>query len=373
MSMLSIINYKIIAGIIPLFFQSVCEKRHFLMFIFLSAMLEAAPFVIDTIKTYLIAYYNKSQGRSILSEFHEAIIVGGGPAGLTAGIYLMRAGIDTMLLEKMIPGGAPVNTGNIENYPGFPENISGRDLMNRFTEHARNCGLLINEFSEVDDVSFEKDKFIIKTSEKIYSSTGIILATGTEPAKMGIPGENEYLGRGISYCATCDGAFFKNLNVAVIGGGDAAIEEGLSLANIVNKVYVIHRRDKLRAQKVLQDRAFRNSKMEFLWNKKPLEIKGGDQVEMIVVQDVKTEESSEIKVDGVFVYVGAKPNTYFLKDLVDRDDSGFVLTDESLSGKTKGLFIAGDARKKTLRQISTAVGDGALAAVNLEKYILQMK
>lgn len=308
-----------------------------------------------------------------MSEFHEAIIIGGGPAGLTAGIYLMRAGIDTLLLEKMIPGGAPMNTGNVENYPGFPEGISGRDLMNRFAQHARQCGLLIREFSEVDDVSAEKGRLVIRTFEEIYTSTGIVLATGTEPAKMGIPGENEFLGRGISYCATCDGAFFRNLDVAVIGGGDAAIEEGLSLANIVRKVYVIHRRDSLRAQKVVQDRAFRNSKMEFLWNKRPLEIKGKDQVEHIVIEDVKTGERSEIKVDGVFVYVGARPNTAFLKDLIDRDDSGFVLTDESLSAKTKGIFIAGDARKKTLRQISTAVGDGALAAVNLERYILEKR
>ncbi|MCX5811600.1 MAG: thioredoxin-disulfide reductase [Proteobacteria bacterium] len=308
-----------------------------------------------------------------MSEFHEAIIIGGGPAGLTAGIYLMRAGIDTLLLEKMVPGGTPMNAGHIENYPGFPEGISGRDLMNRFTEHARQCGLLIQEFSGVEDVFVEKGRFATRTSEGIYISAGIVLATGTEPAKMGIPGENEFLGRGISYCATCDGAFFRNLDVAVIGGGDAAIEEALSLANIVRKVYVIHRRDALRAQKIIQDRAFRNSKMEFLWNKRPLEIKGKEQVEHIVIEDIKTGEHSEVKVDGVFVYVGARPNTAFLKDLVDRDDSGFVLTDEALSAKTKGIFIAGDARKKTLRQISTAVGDGALAAVNLERYILEKR
>jgi len=308
-----------------------------------------------------------------VSEFHEAIIIGGGPAGLTAGIYLMRAGIDTLLLEKMIPGGTPMNAGHIENYPGFPEGIKGMDLMKRFTEHARQCGLLIQEFSEVEDVSAEKGRFVTRTSEEAYTSVGIVLATGTEPAKMGIPGENEFLGRGISYCATCDGAFFRNLDVAVIGGGDAAIEEALSLANIARKVYVIHRRDALRAQKIIQDRAFSNSKMEFLWNKRPLEIKGKDQVEHIVIEDIKTGEHSEVKIDGVFVYVGARPNTVFLKDLIERDDSGFVLTDETLSAKTKGLFIAGDARKKTLRQISTAVGDGALASVNLERYILEKR
>ena len=305
-----------------------------------------------------------------MSEFHEAIIVGGGPAGLTAGIYLIRAGIDTVLLEKMVPGGTPMNTEHIENYPGFPEGISGRDLMNRFTEHAIQCGLLIKEFSDVEEVSVENGKFITGTTEETYMSDGIVIATGTEPAKMGIPGENEFLGRGISYCATCDGSFFRNLDVAVIGGGDAAIEEGLSLANIAGKVYVIHRRDTLRAQKIVRDRAFKNSKIEFLWNKKPIEIKGKDQVEYIVIEDVKTGGRSEVKVDGVFVYVGAKPNSAFLRDLVDRDDAGFVLTDEALSAKTEGLFVAGDVRKKMLRQVSTAVGDGALAAVNLERYIL---
>jgi len=308
-----------------------------------------------------------------MAEFHEAIIIGGGPAGLTAGIYLMRAGIDTLLLEKIIPGGTPVNTWNVENYPGFPEGISGRDLMERFTVHAKNTGLLIREFSEVEEISRKNERFTIKTSEAIYESAGVIIATGTEPSKMGIPGENEFMGRGISYCATCDGAFFRNLDVAVIGGGDAAIEESLSLANIAKKVYVIHRRDTLRAQKVIQERAFKNNRIEFLWNKRPLEIGGKDQVEYIAVEDTKTGERTELKIDGVFVYVGARPNTSFLGNLATRGEAGFVMTDETLCAGTKGLYIAGDVRKKTLRQISTAVGDGALAAVNLERYILEQK
>jgi len=302
---------------------------------------------------------------------YEAIIIGGGPAGLTAGIYLMRAGINTLLLEKMMTGGAPVNTEHIENYPGFPKGISGRALMDLFSEQAKSLGLGIKEFSEVESVKVVDKGFIVKTTSDEYRSLGIVVASGTEPAKMGIPGENELIGRGISYCATCDGAFFKGLEVAVIGGGDSAIVEALSLANIVKKVYIIHRRDSLRAQKILQERAFKESRIEFLWNKRPLEIRGKDQVESIMLEDTKTKEVSSLTVNGIFVYIGIKPNTAFLGNLVERDDTGFIHTDNALSTKTKGLFAAGDVRVKTLRQISTAVGDGALAAINLERYLFE--
>jgi len=306
-----------------------------------------------------------------VAEFHEAIIIGGGPAGLTAGIYLVRGGIDTLLLERIVPGGTPVNTDRVENYPGFPEGISGRALMERFTSHAQSCGLAIKEFAEVVEVSYTGNTFLITTTSHQFESIGLIIATGTEPAKMNIPGEREFVGMGISYCATCDGAFFKNMDVAVIGGGDAAIEESLSLAKIVKKVYVVHRRDRLRAQKILQERAFRNDKIMFLWNKKPIEIGGTGQVEYLIVEDTLTGERTTVHVSGVFVYVGSRPNTSFLGNLVERDEAGFIVTDGNLCTKTKGLFVAGDARKKTLRQIATAVGDGALAAVNLERYIVE--
>ncbi|MCX8111119.1 MAG: thioredoxin-disulfide reductase [Syntrophorhabdaceae bacterium] len=308
-----------------------------------------------------------------MAIFHEAIIIGGGPAGLTAGIYLMRAGIDALLLEKVILGGAPVNTWHIENYPGFPEGISGRELMERFAAHAKAFNLNIKEFARVEEVSQNGNKFILKTDEDIYEAKGIIVATGTESSKIGIPGEDRFIGRGISYCATCDGMFFKNLEVAVIGGGDAAVEEGLSLANIAKKVYVIHRRDNLRAQKILQERAFKNPKMEFLWNKRPIEFQGKDQIESIVLEDTKTGEHTDLKIDGVFVYVGSRPDVGFLGNLVDKDEAGFILTDENLATKTKGIFVAGDVRKKRLRQVSTAVGDGALAAVELERFILETR
>jgi thioredoxin reductase (NADPH) len=305
-----------------------------------------------------------------VNEFHEAVIIGAGPAGITAGIYLMRAGIKGLLIERGISGGTPMKYDFVENYPGFPEGVSSKELMQRMAEQARRFGLPIKEFSHVEAVIRHGDGFVVKAGETLIETKGVIVATGTESMKLGIPGEAEFAGMGISYCATCDGLFFKDLDVAVIGGGDAAIQEGLALTNIVRKVYVIHRRNELRAQQIIQERAFRNPKMEFLWNKVPVEILGQGQVESVVVEDVKSRERSEVKVDGVFVYVGALPGTGFLGDLVERDGAGFVVTDENLATKTDGLFVAGDVRKKSLRQISTAVGDGALAAVSLERYFL---
>jgi thioredoxin reductase (NADPH) len=308
-----------------------------------------------------------------VNEFHEAVIIGGGPAGLTAGIYLMRAGVDALLIEKGVSGGTPMKYDFVENYPGFPEGVSSKDLMSRMAEQARRFGLQTKEFSQVEEVSRQADRFLIRAGDASIETTGVVVATGTEAMKLGIPGETEFVGLGISYCATCDGLFFKDLDVAVIGGGDAAIQEALALTTIVRKVYVIHRRNELRAQKIIQDRAFRNPKMDFLWNKVPVEIKGKGQVESVQMEDVKTRERSEVKVDGVFIYVGARPGTGFLGDLVERDSAGFVVTDENLAARTEGLFIAGDVRKKSLRQISTAVGDGALAAVSLERYLLEKK
>ena len=308
-----------------------------------------------------------------MSEFHEAIIIGSGPAGLTAGIYLMRAGINAVLVEKGVLGGTPMNYDHVENYPGFPDGISSKELMRKMAEQAKRFGLSVKEFAEVEEVVYQGDRFIIKAGGDVLESLGAIVCTGTVSMKIGIPGEEEFVGRGISYCATCDGAFFRNLDVAVIGGGDAAIQEGLALTNIVRKVYVVHRRDQLRAQKIIQERAFKNEKMEFLWNKVPVAIEGKDQVESILLEDTKTHERSRVNVDGVFVYVGARPNTQFLGGLVERDGAGFIVTDEDLATKTPGLYVAGDARKKSLRQIATAVGDGALAAVSLEHYILEKR
>lgn len=308
-----------------------------------------------------------------MSEFHEVVVVGGGPAGLTAGIYLMRAGIDAILVEQGVLGGTPMKYEHVENYPGFPEGIASRELMERMTLQAKRFGLVIKEFCQVSGITVQGGRFTTHTGEGSIESLGVIVAAGTQSVRIDIPGEAEFMGRGVSNCATCDGMFFRNLDVAVIGGGDAAIQEGLTLANLARKVYVIHRRETLRAQKIIQDRAFKNPKMEFLWNKVPTEIEGKEQVESIKLRDTKTGQASQIKVDGVFVYVGSRPNTSFLGDLVDMDEAGFIRTDENLLTRTKGLYVAGDARRKSLRQISTAVGDGALAAVNLERHILETK
>ena len=308
-----------------------------------------------------------------MTEDYEALIIGAGPAGLTAGLYLMRAGIRTLVCEKVLPGGAPLNTGRIENYPGFPEGISGRELMDRFAAQARAFGLSIREFSEVKGVSRIEGRFIVSLNDGEAAADGLIVASGSEPVKLGIPGEIELAGRGISYCATCDGMFFKGLDVAVIGGGDSAIEEALSLANIVRKVYVIHRRDSLRAQKILQERAFNNPRMEFLWNSSPVEVVGTREVEGLIVEDTVTGKRNTVAVSGVFFYVGYEPNTAFVREYVDCDPTGYIITDDRCATREPGLYAAGDVRKKPLRQISTAVGDGAVAAVSLERYILENK
>ncbi|HVN22698.1 MAG TPA: thioredoxin-disulfide reductase [Syntrophorhabdales bacterium] len=308
-----------------------------------------------------------------MSEFHEAVIIGGGPAGLTAGIYLMRAGIDAVLVEQGVIGGTPMKYEHVENYPGFPEGIGSRELMERMSAQAKRFGLVIKDFCQVSEITRQGKKFITRAGEESIESLGIIVAAGTQSVAINIPGEAEFMGRGVSNCATCDGMFFRDLDVAVIGGGDAAIQEGLTLANLARKVYVVHRRDTLRAQKIIRERAFNNPKMEILWNKVPVEIKGKEQVQAVRLRDTKTGEISEIAVDGIFVYVGSRPNTGFLGDLVKKDDAGFIETDENLRTKSEGLYVAGDARRKSLRQISTAVGDGAVAAVSLERYILESR
>jgi len=300
---------------------------------------------------------------------HHVIIIGGGPAGLTAGLYASRAHLKTILLESMIPSGQAYMAERIENYPGFPDGISGRELIERFTQQATRFGLDIQQFTTVDKVALAGEKRTVTAGDKKFSASALIIATGAQANKLGIPGEEEFTGKGVSYCAICDGAFFNDQEVAVLGGGDAALEDALYLSRLARKVYVIHRREQLRAQKILQRKALGEPKIEFIWDTVVTEITGEDAVKTLLLENVKDAKQKELAVSGVFIAVGQRPNTDFVRDVVELDDRGYVITDQDCATAEAGIFAAGDVRKKGLRQISTAVGDGALAAAAVERYI----
>jgi thioredoxin reductase (NADPH) len=310
---------------------------------------------------------NKEKAKS-----YEVIIIGGGPAGLTAGLYTSRAGLNTLLIENALPGGQMITTEMIENYPGFPEGISGEELSRLIEEQAKRFGLnIVNQ--EVLGVLLEGDQKIVRTHESKYSSEVLIIASGTEYRRLGVPGEETFVGKGVSFCATCDGAFFKDSRIVVVGGGDSALTEAIFLTKFAKEVTIIHRRDALRATKIYQDRALANPKIKFLWNSVVQEIKGDKSVQSIFVKNVKTGEVTEHETEGIFLFVGLSPRTQFLKDLVQTDKEGYILTNENCETSVGGIFAAGDCRKKLLRQIATAVGDGATAAFAAEKYLEEKK
>ncbi|HDM09593.1 MAG TPA: thioredoxin-disulfide reductase [Desulfobacteraceae bacterium] len=298
----------------------------------------------------------------------DLIIVGAGPAGLTAGIYAARARLDVVLLEKMAPGGQVLLTDIVENYPGFPDGISGFELMDRMKKQAENLGLPI-ESREALSFRFDPDSKTATTDKGHEQARSIILACGANPRKLGIPGEELLIGKGVSYCATCDGPFYRDLEVAVIGGGDTAVEEALFLTKFATRVYLVHRRDQLRATKILQERVMANEKVQIIWDTIPLKILGDQAVEAIELKNVKSSEVLSLKVQGVFIFVGFEPNTQLLKGLVDLDELGFVRTNDTMETSVPGVFAAGDIRSKNLRQISTAVGEGAVAAFSAERYL----
>ena len=303
-----------------------------------------------------------------MDDLH-VIIIGGGPAGLTAGLYASRAHLKTVLLEAMIPSGQAYMTETIENYPGFPDGISGRELIERFVQQATKFGLEIQQFTKVDKVEAAGEKKMITAGEKKFSASALIIATGAQANRLGIPGEEEFTGKGVSYCATCDGAFFKDQDVAVVGGGDTALEDALYLSRLARRVFLIHRRDQLRAQKVLQERALNNDTIEIIWNTVPKAIKGEGMEKTLLLENAKDATKRELAVSGVFIAVGQNPNTDFLRGVVELDDKGYIITDPNCATSVPGIFAAGDVRQKGLRQVSTAVGDGALAVTAVEKYI----
>jgi len=299
---------------------------------------------------------------------YDLIIIGGGPAGLTAGIYAQRARLKTLLLEKEVIGGQIAVSDVIENYPGFPS-ISGAELMEKFEQQARGLGLEI-KLTDVVAVQKKGEEKIVKTSDGDLIAKSVIVATGAKPRRLGIPGEKELTGKGVSYCATCDGPFFKGQKVLVVGGGDTAVKEAVYLSRIANKVYIAHRRDQLRAEKIIQEKAMSTPNIEILWSHILKEIKGKTGVEKVALQNLKDNTVKELEVEGVFVFVGINPTTDFVD--VEKDKQGFIKTDQDMRTSVKGIFAAGDCRTTALKQVSTAVGDGAIAAFVAEKYIEEM-
>jgi len=307
-----------------------------------------------------------------LSESWDIIIIGGGPAGLTAGLYSGRARRRTLMLEKAAVGGQAATTDHIENYPGFPDGVGGFELTQLMRSQAERFDVEIREITAVDSIEADGDDRLVVTESETFRSRAVIIASGAEPSTLGIPGEAELRGRGVSYCATCDGAFYRDLEVAVVGGGDSAIEEAVFLTKFASKVYVIHRRDELRAARILQERAFENPKIEIVWDSHLKKILGEGKVEEIVIENKNTHERKSIMLAGVFIYIGTVPNTTFCAGSISLDDRDYLVTDEKLETSMPGVFAAGDCRANLLKQVAVAVGEGALAAVEADKYIEEL-
>lgn len=305
-------------------------------------------------------------------KIYDVVIIGAGPAGMTAAVYASRANLATLMLERGIPGGQMANTEEVENYPGF-DTILGPKLSTKMFEHAKKFGAEY-AYGDVSEVIDGKEYKTIKAGSKEYKTRAIIITTGAEYKKMGVPGENELGGRGVSYCAVCDGAFFKNKNLIVVGGGDSAVEEGMYLTRFAEKVTIVHRRDKLRAQKILQDRAFANEKIDFIWNNTVKEIneKDGKVGSVTLVNTVDGSEST-VDADGVFIYIGMNPLTKPFESLGITNEAGYIPTNEQMETKIPGIYAAGDVRDKTLRQIVTATGDGSIAAQAVQHYVEELK
>ncbi|NLL18231.1 MAG: thioredoxin-disulfide reductase [Clostridia bacterium] len=312
---------------------------------------------------------DKQEGYRLI---YDQLILGGGPAGLTAGLYAARGGRKVALIERAMPGGQAFLTNEIENYPGFPQGIGGPELMMAFQEQATRFGLEIinNDIVKVDLAG--EIKSLTGADGTVYQARTVIIATGAEPRKLGVPGEEEFRGRGVSYCATCDGAFFRNKKVAVVGGGDAAVEEAMFLTRFAQQVVIIHRRDELRAINVLQERAKEHEKIEFRLNTVVEAIQGGQKVETLRLRNVVTGEIQEEPFDGVFIFVGTKPNTKFLEGVLTLDENGCIVTNADMGTSLKGVYAAGDVRNTPFRQVATAVGDGAMAAGSAELYLAEI-
>jgi thioredoxin reductase (NADPH) len=308
---------------------------------------------------------------------HDIIIIGSGPAGLTAGIYASRANLKTLMIASAFNPSLITTTDLVENYPGFPEGITGFEIIDKFTRQAKNFGM---EMMEKDVTAITKksvgeyDGWEVTAGDERFQAMALIIATGTEYAHLNVPGEEELTGRGVSYCATCDGPFYRDRNVAVVGGGDTAVQEALFLTRFAKTVTIIHRRDRLRATGILQDRAFANDKIRFEWNAVVEEITGDTEVKSITLRDVRDPEKKKtIEAEGIFIFTGNIPNTSFLGKVVEFDETGYIKVDDRMRTSTDGIFACGDCIKKLLRQVVTACGDGATAAFAAEHYINELK
>lgn len=297
----------------------------------------------------------------------DIVIVGAGPGGLCAGLYGARANRKTVCVENYLPGGEIQNTEFVEDYPGF-EMISGPELAQKFEQHARKFGLEVVNDNVIEIYSEGRYK-IVKGDSDEYRAKAVIIATGGHPRKLGVPGEDEFAGRGVSYCAICDGAFFKNQEIAVVGGGDAAVEEGAFLTKYGSRVYIIHRRDQLRASKIIQERAFKNEKMEFIWDSVVEKISGDKQVQSVTIKNVKSGETRDLPVGAVFPFIGFVPNSDIFREKIEKDETGYIITNQHMETNIKGIWAIGDVRKQLCKQITNAVGDGTTAAVAADKYI----
>lgn len=302
-----------------------------------------------------------------ICEF-DTVILGGGPAGLSAAIYAARGAASTAIIDKSMLGGQPTNYLELENYPGFGI-IDGFDLMEKFEQHADRFGVKKFPMQEIAEIDLTSKTKTIKTNEATFKAKTVIIATGAQSKKLGVPGEKEFVGRGVSYCAVCDGAFYRDKVVAVIGGGNSAIEEAMYLTKFASKVYVIHRRDSLRAEKIIQERAFKNDRIEFVFDTIPKEILGDDLVNTIVLENAKTKQITNLQVDGVFPYIGFSPNIEGIDGQLKQDEAGFIVTNENMQTSQEGVFAVGDIRTTPLRQVITAASDGAVGAVYAIKYL----
>jgi thioredoxin reductase (NADPH) len=309
-----------------------------------------------------------------MEKIYDVIIIGAGPAGLTAGLYAARDRMSTLVLEKEKPGGQIATTDEVANYPGSIANATGPDLVARMVEQCKEFGAVIEKDS-IKEVKLD-DKIKVLTGDKgTYKAKSVIIATGASPRKIGAPGEVELTGKGVSYCATCDADFFSDFEVFVIGGGDSAVEEAIHLSKFARKVTIVHRREELKAAKSIQEKAFKNDKIDFIWNSQVKEIKGDGIVESIVLENLHSGEITEHHADeedgtfGIFVFVGYIPQTKLFKEILSLSKAGYIITDDNMQTGLPGVFAAGDVREKTLRQVATAVGDGAIAAIQAEKYI----